>query len=137
MQKAKTFLMFVGEHCGKAEEAITLYTSLLPNSEVHKIVRWGEGEPVSVPGQVKTAVFTLAGTEYMASENTGAHPFTFTPAISMFVECEDDDEITRLHEELSKGAREYMPMNNYGFSKMFTWIEDRFGVSWQLNLANK
>ena len=135
MQKTKTFLMFVGEHSGKTEEAITLYTSLIPNSEIRKIVRWGEGEPGGVAGQVKTALFTLGGIEYLASENTGKHPFTFTPAISLFVDCEDQDEITRLHKELSKDGKEFMPLNNYGFSKQFAWVEDRYGVSWQLNLA--
>ena len=135
MQKAKTFLMFVGKQCGKAEEAIKLYTSLIPNSEIKKIDRWAEGEPMSVAGQVKAALFTLAGTEYMASENTAKHPFTFTPAISIFIECEDEDEITRLHKELSKDGKELMPMDNYGFSRKFCWIEDRYGVSWQLNLA--
>ena len=135
MQKAKTFLMFVGEHSGKTEEAITLYTSLIPNSEIRKIVRWGEGEPGGVAGQVKTALFTLGGIEYLASENTGKHPFTFTPAISLFVDCEDQDEITRLHKELSKDGKEFMPLNNYGFSKQFAWVEDRYGISWQLNLA--
>ena len=137
MQKAKTFLMFVGEKCGKAEEAIKLYTSLIPNSEIQKIERWSEGEPASIAGQVKTALFTLAGNEYMASENTGDHQFAFTPAISIFIECEDDEEITHLHKELSKDGKEFMPIGNYGFSKKFTWVEDRFGVSWQLNLADK
>jgi predicted 3-demethylubiquinone-9 3-methyltransferase (glyoxalase superfamily) len=136
MQKTKTFLMFVGEQCGKAEEAITLYTSLIPNSEIKSIERWAEGEPTSIAGQVKTALFTLAGNEYMASENTAGHPFTFTPAISIFIECESEDEITRFHEELSKGGKELMPMDNYGFSKKFAWVQDRFGVSWQLNLAD-
>lgn len=127
--------MFVGDKCGKAEEAIKLYTSLIPNSEIKKIERWGEGEPMSVAGQIKTALFTLAGNEYMASENTAPHQFTFTPAISIFIECENQDEITYLHKELSNGGKEFMPMNNYGFSKKFTWVEDRYGVSWQLNLA--
>ena len=127
--------MFVGKQCGKAEEAIKLYTSLIPNSEIKKIDRWAEDEPTSVAGQVKVALFTLAGIEYMASENTAKHPFTFTPAISIFIECEDKDEITRLHKELSKDGKEYMPMDNYGFSKKFAWVGDRFGVSWQLNLA--
>lgn len=135
MQKAKTFLMLVGEQCGKAEEAIKLYTSLIPNSEIKKIERWGEGEPAGVAGQVKVALFTLAGNEYMASENTADHQFTFTPAISIFIECENEAEITRLHTELSKGGKEFMPMDNYGFSKKFAWVEDRYGVSWQLNLA--
>ena len=135
MQKAKTFLMFVGKQCGKAEEAIKLYTSLISNSEIKKIDRWNEGEPASVAGQIKTALFTLAGNEYMASENTADHQFIFTPAISIFIECENEDEITRFHTELSKGGKEFMPMDNYGFSKKFCWIEDRYGVSWQLNLA--
>lgn len=127
--------MFVGAACGKAEEAITFYTSLIPNSEIKKIERWTEGEPASVPGQIKTALFTLAGTDYMASENAGPHPFTFTPALSLFIECEDEEEITRLYAELAKGGKEFMPMDTYGFSKKFAWVEDRFGVSWQLNLA--
>ena len=135
MQKAKTFLMFVGDKCGKAEEAIKFYTSLIPNSKIIKIERWSDDEPMSVAGQVKTALFTLAGTEYIASENTGGHKFTFTPAISIFIECEDEDEITRLHKELSRDGKEFMPLDNYGFSKKFTWVEDRFGVSWQLNLV--
>ena len=127
--------MFVGKQCGKAEEAIKLYTSLIPNSEIKKIERWSEGEPASVAGQVKAALFTLADTEYMASENTAKHPFTFTPAISIFIECGDENEIDHLHKELSKDGKELMPMDNYGFSKKFTWVEDRYGVSWQLNLA--
>lgn len=136
MQKTRTFLMFVGDMCGKAEEAIKLYTSLISNSEIKKMDRWSEGEPISVAGQVKTALFTLAGNEYMASENTAPHQFTFTPAISIFIECEDEDEINHLHKELSKEGKEFMPLDNYGFSKKYTWIEDRFGVSWQLNLAD-
>ncbi|MGB4076411.1 MAG: VOC family protein [Minisyncoccia bacterium] len=136
MQKTKTFLMFVGDKCGKAEEAIKLYISLIPNSEIIKIERWSEGEPMSVAGQIKTVLFTLAGSEYMASENTAPHQFAFTPAISIFVECADDGEINRLHQELSKDGKEFMPLDNYGFSKKFAWVEDRYGVSWQLNLAN-
>lgn len=128
--------MFVGDKCGKAEEAIKLYISLIPNSEIIKIERWSEGEPMSVAGQIKTVLFTLAGSEYMASENTAPHQFAFTPAISIFVECADDGEINRLHQELSKDGKEFMPLDNYGFSKKFAWVEDRYGVSWQLNLAN-
>jgi len=134
MEKVRTFLMFVGDKCGKAEEAIKLYTSLIPNSEIKKIERWKEGEPMSIAGQVKTALFTLAGSEYMASENTANHQFAFTPAISIFIECDSEDEISHLDKKLSDGGNEFMPMDNYGFSKKFAWIEDRYGVSWQLNL---
>ena len=137
MQKTKAFLMFVGDKCGKAEEALELYTSLIPNSEIRSIERWEDGEPMSVVGQVKTALFTLAGTEYMISENTADHKFTFTPAISIFVECDSEDEIRRIHGELSKDGIERMPLDNYGFGKLFVWVEDRYGVSWQLNLASE
>ena len=135
MQKTKTFLMFVGDKCGKAEEALKLYTSLIPNSEIKSIERWNEGEPMSVAGQIKTALFTLNGIEYMASENAADHKFSFTPAISIFIECDSGDEIRRIHKELSKGGIEHMPLDNYGFSKLFVWVEDRYGVSWQLNFV--
>jgi len=134
MQKVKTFLMFVGEGCGKAEEALKFYTSLIPNSEIKSIERWADGEPMGVAGQVRVALFTLAGTEYLASENAADHQFSFTPAVSIFIECESEDEVRRIHGELSKGGKEYMPLSNYGFSKLFGWVEDRYGISWQLNL---
>ena len=136
MQKTKMFLMFTGEACGKAEEALKRYTSLIPNSEIKSIERWNEGDPVGVAGQVKTALFTLAGTEYMASENTANHKFSFTPAISIFIECDSEDEIRRIHKEISKDGVEHMPLDNHGFSKLFAWVEDRYGVSWQLNLED-
>ena len=127
--------MFVGDKCGKAEEAINLYTKLIPNSEIKNIERWAEGEPMSNKDQIKTALFTLAGNEFLVSENTADHKFTFTPAISIHIECESEDEIKIIHQELSKDGKEFMPLDNYGFSKLFVWIEDRYGVSWQLNLA--
>lgn len=135
MRKTKTFLMFVGDKCGKAEQAIKFYTRLIPDSEIKSIERWGENEPPGVKGQIKTATFTLAGVEYMASENTEDHKFSFTPAISIFVECKNENEINRIHKELSKDGKELMPLDNYGFSNLFVWVEDRFGISWQLNLA--
>jgi predicted 3-demethylubiquinone-9 3-methyltransferase (glyoxalase superfamily) len=135
MQKTKPFLMFVGDACGKAEEAISLYTSLLPDSEIMHVERWAEGEPDSVPGQIKLATFRLAGTEYMASENSGSHAFGFTPAFSIFVECTDEQELRRLLGALVQGGFEMMPVGAYGFSTLFAWIADRYGVSWQLNLA--
>ena len=64
-----------------------------------------------------------------------AHDFTFTPALSFFVDCESEEEIARLFSVLSNGGSILMPLNNYGFSQRFGWINDRYGVSWQLNLA--
>lgn len=127
--------MFVGERCGKAEEAINYYVSLFPNSEVTSIVTWKPDEPGGVEGLVKQATFTLDGQEYMASENQMEHQFSFTPAISIYVNCESEEELNRLFDKLSDGGQVMMPVDNYGFSKKFGWTADKYGVSWQLNLA--
>ena len=134
MQKTVTFLMFVGEQCGKAEEAIKFYTSLLGNSEIKNIEYWKNDEPGGKEGLIKQATFTLAGLEYMASENTMDHQFGFTPSISIYVNCEDENELDSLFQKLSEGGEVMMPLGNYGFSKRFGWTSDKYGVSWQLNL---
>ena len=134
MKSISTFLLFVGDQCGKAEEAVNFYISLFDNSEVIDIEYYGEREE-EPKGTVKLARFTLNGVEHLASESSLAHKFTFTPAVSFFIECESQDEIERLHKLLVDGGAELLPLDNYGFSQMFCWVSDRYGVSWQLNLA--
>jgi predicted 3-demethylubiquinone-9 3-methyltransferase (glyoxalase superfamily) len=63
------------------------------------------------------------------------HAFTFTPSTSLFIECSSEDELRRLSEALKTGGSEMMPAADYGFSTLFAWVADRFGVSWQLNFA--
>lgn len=127
--KIKTFLMFEG----RAEEAMTLYTSLFEDSEVVSITRWGPEGP-GAEGTVNEAVFTLAGQHYRAFDSFVHHDFTFTPAISLFVDCDSEAEIDRLHAALVEGGAEMMALGDHGFSAKFAWLADRFGVSWQLNL---
>jgi predicted 3-demethylubiquinone-9 3-methyltransferase (glyoxalase superfamily) len=134
MQKATTFLMFVGEQCGKAEEALRLYTSLFRNSEIRTIEHFKPGEPGGEAGLVKLATFTIDGQEFMANDSPFAHAFTFTPAISIFVTCESDEELTSLFATLSKDGTVMMELADHGFSKRFGWVADKYGVSWQLNL---
>ena len=126
--------MFVGEQCGKAEEAIKFYTSLFKDSEIKHIDYWKADEPGGKEGLIKHATFTLNGLEYMASENTFEHGFTFTPSISIYVNCEDENELKTLFQKLSDGGSVMMPLDNYGFSKKFGWLAGKYGVSWQLNL---
>lgn len=129
-QKLTTFLMFEG----RAEEAMTLYTSLFAGSEVLSVTRYGPNE-AGAEGSVQHATFSLAGQQFMCIDSYVSHPFSFTPATSIYVKCADDAEIERLYAELSKDGNELMPLDNYGFSTRFAWVNDRFGVSWQLNVA--
>jgi predicted 3-demethylubiquinone-9 3-methyltransferase (glyoxalase superfamily) len=128
-QKITTFLMFEG----KAEEAMTFYMSLFPNSRVVSIKRYGAGE-AGPEGSVMHAVFSLNGQEYMCIDSPVKHAFTFTPSISLFVTCSEEAEIDTLFAKLSDGGQVMMGLDKYPFSEKFAWTADRFGVSWQLSL---
>lgn len=130
MQKLTTFLMFEG----KAEEAINFYISLFKNSKINSISRYGAQGP-GPEGSVIHAVFSLNGQEFMAIDSHMKHAFTFTPAMSIYVQCENNEELESLYGKLVEGGKALMPLGDYGFSKRFGWVNDRFGVSWQLNLA--
>ena len=135
MQKTITFLMFVGDQCGKAEEAINFYTSLFENSEVKNIEYFKAEETHGKEGTVKHSLFTIDGLEYMAIDSLLEHKFTFTPSISIYVKCENENEINTLFEKLSKNGQVFMPLNRYPFSDKFGWLSDKYGISWQLNLT--
>lgn len=128
--KVTTFLMFEGQ---KAEEAMDFYVSLVPGSKVLEIERYGPGGPAP-EGSVKLATFSLAGQEYRCSDTYLDHAFTFTPSMSLFVTCDTEAEIDALTAKLAEGGQFSMPLGSYGFSKKFAWLQDRFGVSWQINL---
>ncbi|MFD4571796.1 VOC family protein [Streptomyces sp. NPDC058417] len=128
--KITPFLMFEG----RAEEAMTFYTSLFDDARVLDVSRYGDEGP-GAPGSVVRATFELAGQRVMCIDSHVEHAFGFTPAVSLFVECDSDAELERLHGALSEGGEELMPLGSYGFSARFGWVNDRFGVSWQLNLA--
>lgn len=128
-QKITTFLMFEGD----AEEAMTFYTSLFDDAGIVDISRYGPGED-GPEGTVRLATFSLAGQRFRCIDSYVRHEFGFTPAMSLFVDCADEDEIDRLHRRLAERGQELMPLGDYGFSRKFGWVNDRFGVSWQLNL---
>jgi predicted 3-demethylubiquinone-9 3-methyltransferase (glyoxalase superfamily) len=119
---------------GKAEEAMKFYLSLFPASELVDLVRYGPGQP-GADGSVMKAVFSLNGQTVMCTDSFVKHDFTFTPAFSFFVDCESEEEIHRLSAALADAGSVLMPLGEYGFSRRFAWISDRYGVSWQLNLA--
>ncbi|MEL7835136.1 VOC family protein [Fodinibius sp. Rm-B-1B1-1] len=120
----------------QAEEAVGFYTSLFENSQIGETTRYGEaGQEVhgQKPGSVMTIEFKLAGHQFIAL-NGGPH-FKFTPAISFIVNCELEEEVDELWANLSQGGEPLMPLDEYPFSKKYGWIEDKFGLSWQVILA--
>ncbi len=139
--KTTSFLTFVGDQCGKAQEAMDFYTSIFPNSEIKSVVKYSTGEPGGTPALIKYGVFTLDDTEYRISENNYKHAWSFSPGVSIFVDCDAENQIKSLFETLSSnGGQVMVPLDHYeigdyGFSKLFGWCEDKYGVSWQLNLA--
>jgi predicted 3-demethylubiquinone-9 3-methyltransferase (glyoxalase superfamily) len=113
-QKITTFLTFDGD----AEEAVDLYTSVFPNSRVLS-KRYGSGGP-GPEGSLMTASFELEGQEFSALN--GGSSFQFSQGISLFVDCETQEEVDHYWEKLSEGG-EQGPCG---------WLTDRFGVSWQI-----
>ena len=115
MQKITPFLWFDNQ----AEEAANFYVSLFKNSKIGSIRRYGDAGPGS-KGSVMSVIFQLEGQEFFAL-NGGPH-FKFTPAISLFVNCENQQEVDELWEKLSAGGRK----DRCG------WLQDRYGLSWQI-----
>lgn len=115
MQKITPFLWFDD----KAEEAANFYVSIFKNSKVGKITRYGEGAP-GPKGKVMSVTFQLDGQEFYALN--GGPLFSFTPAISFFVNCETQEEVDDLWDKLSTG----------GEGSRCGWLKDKYGLSWQI-----
>lgn len=115
MQKITPFLWF--DH--QAEEAVIFYTSIFKNSKIESLTRYGEAGP-GPAGTVMSAAFQLDGQGFMALN--GGPYFTFTPAISLFVNCATQEEVDELWAKLSEGGEEVQ----------CGWLKDKYGVSWQI-----
>ena len=113
--KITTFLTF--DNC--AEEAMNFYVSIFKNSKPGRVTRFGDAGP-GPKGAVMSATFELDGQEFFAL-NGGPH-FTFSPAISFFVNCEAQEEVDEFWEKLSEG----------GQKQQCGWLKDKFGLSWQI-----
>lgn len=116
-----------------AENAMNFYVGLFDNSKIININRYGAGMPVG-EGKIMQATFELDGNLFMCSDSPAVHDWDFSPAVSQYLECENEVELERLFSRLSENGKITMPLDNYGFSQKFGWVIDQFGVSWQLNL---
>jgi predicted 3-demethylubiquinone-9 3-methyltransferase (glyoxalase superfamily) len=121
-QRITPTLLFVGDVCGKAEEAITFYASVFPKSGIGDIHRYGIDEPPDAEGTVKHATFRLEGQEFAAMDSARAHGFTFNEAISFIVSCDSQEEIDHYWSSLSAVPE----------AEQCGWLKDRYGLSWQV-----
>ena len=124
MSKITPFLWFDG----KAEEAMDYYVAAFPNSRVLHAAKGPDGKAFNVS-------FELAGQAFHALN--GGPMFSITPAISFFVNCDSVEELDGLWAQLSKNGMAFMELAAYPFSERFGWVQDQFGVSWQLNLGSR
>ena len=125
--KATPFLMFQGQ----AKDALALYREVFPDYEELLLQEHSEGAQA---GQIAMARVRIGGLEIMLYDSPPVHDFTFTPSTATFIECDDEAQLRTLAGTLGEGGAVMMGIDNYGFSTLFTWLADKFGVSWQLNL---
>lgn len=121
-QRITPTLLFTGEVCGRAEEAMQFYASVFAGSQIGEILRYGAGEEPDREGTVKYAGFTLQGQQFAAMDSAHAHQFGFSEAISLMVQCRTQQEIDHFWDHLSA----------VGEAEQCGWLKDRFGVSWQV-----
>ncbi len=122
-QRITPFLMFNGN----AEEAMNFYISLFDEAQIESIFHQEDGT-------VMHATFTLNRQTFMAIDNSNGEHIPFTAAMSLFVTCETEREIDHIFNKLSEEGKILMDLAATPFSVKFAWVEDKYGVSWQLNL---
>ncbi|MFC4870781.1 VOC family protein [Negadavirga shengliensis] len=120
----------------QAEEAVKFYTGLFEDGQVSQITRYGkEGKDIHgmAEGSVMTMAFEIGGQRFTAL-NAGPH-FTFNPSVSFFIVCETEKELATLWSALSERGTVLMPLDKYDWSERYGWVNDRFGLSWQVALG--
>ena len=115
-------MMFVGEQCGNAEEAIRFYTSVFKDSKVGDILRYSEDATPDKPGTIQHVEFTLEKQGFAAMDSAYEHGFMFNEAISFIVNCKTQEEIDYYWDKLSAVPE----------AEQCGWLKDKYGVSWQI-----
>ena len=121
-QRITPNLLFSGEVCGRAEEAVRFYADVFPDSRIDAISRYREGEAALPNAKVNYAGFALRGQGFAAMDNGYTADFGFNEAFSLIVYCEDQREVDYYWDRLSAVPE----------AEACGWLKDRFGVSWQI-----
>ncbi|MNG83525.1 hypothetical protein D3C79_422500 [compost metagenome] len=128
MSQVATFIMFQGN----ARQAIDLYSELFGSFRVQQLLHYDETHD----GQrrIKHASIDFDRQNLVFIDSPVSHDFSFTPAVSLHVNLATEAELERVFARLADGGEVLMPLDDYGFSARFGWLNDRFGFSWQLNV---
>jgi predicted 3-demethylubiquinone-9 3-methyltransferase (glyoxalase superfamily) len=121
-QKITPTMMFVGDQCGNAEEAIGFYTSVFDNSKINFMLKYDEDAAPNKPGTIQHMAFTLENQDFAAMDSAYNHNFTFSEAISLVVNCNSQKEIDYYWDKLSAVPE----------AEQCGWLKDKYGFSWQV-----
>jgi len=130
VQSVTPFLMFQGN----AVEALHFYQELFVDLHVLSMEQYGEADG-ELNGKIRLALIELHGQQVQMIDSPVAHNFDFTPSFSFYLNCDSEEELDMLSAKISAAGQTLMPADNYGFSRRFAWVNDGFGVSWQLNVS--
>src|SRR4051812_4670014 len=128
--RATPFFMFQGSN---AEGWLDLVIEVVPEAHVRSILRNGADGP-GIERSVAMAEVEIGGLLVRCNDSPPVHDFTFTPSVSLFLDIDSDTQHSAIHDQLARDGVVLMPPDDYGFSRRFSWVQDRFGVSWQLNV---
>ena len=116
---------------GQAKDALDFYQAVFPNFEMISLQHHSEPHE----NLIMLAVFSVDEQEIMISDSFITHDWEINPGISFFINLDQEEQLHELAEQLGTNGNFHMPPGDYGFSKLFAWVEDQFGVNWQLNIA--
>ncbi|MAT35466.1 MAG: hypothetical protein CMK06_10070 [Ponticaulis sp.] len=124
-----TYLLFQGN----AEEALHFYQRVFRDTEITAIHHYPR-DAGEMAGKLLPSRLRIGDHQLMLADSPNPHDFTFTPSTSIYINFENEEELIEAHDILCEDGDIMMPLDDYGFSEMFAWLNDKFGVSWQLNL---
>ena len=113
-----------------AQDVLNFYETVFPDFSLLSLKHHAEPHNELV----MLATFSIGNQEIMISDSFVSHEWKITPGISFFMDADSEQQLQSLAEKLSANGKVHMPASNYGFSTLFAWVEDQFGINWQLNL---
>ncbi|SDK36123.1 VOC family protein [Lacicoccus qingdaonensis] len=119
---------------GNAMEALNYYKEVFYDLDVEYLQEYGPETP-ELTGKIMQAVISLNGQQIMLNDSSLPEEFNFTPSMSFYIECRDLNEIELYYRKLKRNAAILVPLDEYGPGRHFAHVQDRFGLSWQLNFS--